>query len=155
MILGQCFQAGVKLKVKGNKGDTLKLNFYEDSGNSFEQSDTYILKGSELEIWEPKFTWHAFRYVEIESNNVELNIDNIEGRVVNTDVSSAGNFECSNDLFTRIENDYKRDTDRKICTEACAMIVLIENVEVIPAMVRYPRKPRFIILKCKAFIQNG
>lgn len=105
---GTMFSGWVKLKVKGNKGDTLKLNFYEDSGNSFEQSDTYILKGSELEIWEPKFTWHAFRYVEIESNNVELNIDNIEGRIVNTDVSSAGNFECSNDLFTRIENDYKK-----------------------------------------------
>ncbi len=37
-----------------------------------------------------------------------LTLENLEGRVVNTDVNPAGKFECSNDLFNRILTDYKK-----------------------------------------------
>ncbi|MCB9260591.1 MAG: family 78 glycoside hydrolase catalytic domain [Ignavibacteriales bacterium] len=105
---GTMFSGWVKLKIKGKKGDQVKLTFYEDSGNSFEQSDTYIFKGDDFETWEPRFTWHAFRFVEVESPTIPLTLENIVGRIVNTDVESAGSFECSNQLFNRIENDYRK-----------------------------------------------
>ena len=36
------------------------------------QTDTYILKGGDKEEWEPKFTWHTFRKVEVVSRNTKI-----------------------------------------------------------------------------------
>jgi len=105
---GTVFSGWVKLKVKGKRGNVLKMTFLEDSGNNFEQSDTYILKGEEIEIWEPKFTWHAFRYVEVSSPDITLTIESLEGKLVHTDVNSTGTFESSNKLFNRILKDFKK-----------------------------------------------
>ena len=105
---GTVFSGWVKLKVKGKKGSKLKMTFLEDNGNNYEQSDTYILKGGGNEVWEPKFTWHAFRYVEVSSPDISLTIENLEGKLVHTDVSSAGTFESSNTLFNRILRDFKK-----------------------------------------------
>ncbi len=105
---GTVFSGWVRLKVKGERGNILKMTFLEDSGNNFEQSDTYILKGEGIEIWEPRFTWHAFRYVEVYSPDILLTIENLEGKLVHTDVNSAGIFESSNKLFNRILRDFKK-----------------------------------------------
>lgn len=105
---GTMFSGWVKLKVKGKRGTKLKMTFFEDNGNTYEQTDTYILKGKGLEEWQPRFTWHAFRYVEVSGSPVPLMLDNLEGKVVHTDVKSAGTFESSNKLFNRILTDYKK-----------------------------------------------
>ena len=105
---GTMFSGWVKLKIIGEKGTEIKLTFFEDNGNTYEQTDTYILNGGRTEEWEPRFTWHSFRYVEITGSPTSLTIDNLEGRIVHTDVKSAGVFESSNELFNRILNDYKK-----------------------------------------------
>lgn len=105
---GTMFSGWVKLKVKGEKGTKLKLTFFEDNGNTYEQTDTYILNGEGLEEWEPRFTWHAFRYVEVSSSATKLTLDNIEGKVVHTDVKRDGFFESSNKLFNRIFADFNK-----------------------------------------------
>ena len=104
---GTVFSGWAKLKISGKKGSKIKMTFLEDNGNNFEQRDTYILKGEGTEIWEPKFTWHAFRYVEVSSPDISLTIENLEGKLVHTDVNSAGTFNSSNELFNRILNDFK------------------------------------------------
>ena len=103
---GTMFSGWIKLKVRGDKGTELKMTFYEDSDNSYGQTDTYILKGEGVEVWEPRFTWHAFRFVEISGSPTPLTLDNVEGRVVNTDVEIAGSFESSNSLFNTILDDF-------------------------------------------------
>ncbi|NOR76515.1 MAG: family 78 glycoside hydrolase catalytic domain, partial [Draconibacterium sp.] len=105
---GTMFSGWVKLKVSGGKGTKLKLTFFEDNGNTYEQTDTYILKGEGVEEWEPRLTWHSFRYVEISGSPTKLTIDNLEGQVVNTDIKSASTFTCSNKLFNRILSDYRK-----------------------------------------------
>ncbi len=105
---GTMFSGWVKIKIKGKRGTELKLTFFEDNGNSYEQTDTYILKGGGMEEWEPRFTWHSFRYVEISGSTTMLTKENLEGQVVHTDVESAGNFESSNFLFNRILGDYNK-----------------------------------------------
>jgi len=105
---GTMFSGWVKLKVKGKKGSALKLTFFEDNGNTYEQSDTYILKGDGVEEWEPRFTWHAFRYLEITGSSTELTLDNIVGKVVHSDVKGTGAFASSNKLFNRILNDFNK-----------------------------------------------
>ncbi|GAB1452158.1 glycoside hydrolase family 78 protein [Draconibacterium sp.] len=106
--MGQMISGWARLKISGEKCTKIKLVFTEEFGPTYGQTDTYILKGEGVEIYEPRFTWHAFRYVDVFGSPAELTLENIEGRVVNTDVSQAGTFECSNPLFNRILTNYRR-----------------------------------------------
>ncbi len=105
---GTMFSGWIRLNIQGNRGDEIRMTFFEDNGNTYGQGDTYILKGDEPETWEPRFTWHAFRYVEVYGSPKELNLDNLEGRIVNTDVKPAGTFKSSNNLFNRINADFQK-----------------------------------------------
>ena len=106
--MGEMFSGWARLKISGPKGTTIKMRFTEEFGPSYNQTDTYILKGEGLEIWQPRFTWHAFRYVDISGAPSKLTLENLEGLVVNTDVKSAGTFECSNPLLNKILENYQR-----------------------------------------------
>lgn len=105
--LGRMISGWARIKIRGEKGTKIKLVFTEEFGPTYGQTDTYILKGEGEETWEPRFTWHAFRYVDVFGSPQELTLENLEGRVVNTDVSQAGTFECSNELFNRILENYR------------------------------------------------
>ena len=105
--LGEMISGWAKLKINGPAGTIIKMKFIEEDGPSYGQTDTYILKGSESEVWEPRFTWHAFRYIEV-SSSIPLKLENITGVVVNTDVSIAGSFESSNELFNTINENFQR-----------------------------------------------
>ena len=105
--LGQMISGWARLKLSGPKGTEVKLRFIEELGPTYGQTDTYILKGEGTEVWEPRFTWHAFRYVDVSGFPGKLTADNLEGRVVNTDVKSAGSFECSDTLLNRILKNYR------------------------------------------------
>jgi len=105
--LGQMISGWARLKITGPAGTAVQLRFIEEMGPSYGQTDTYILNGKGLEVWEPRFTWHAFRYVQVINAPTPLAIDAIEGRMVNTDVDSAGSFVCSNSLFNKILQNYR------------------------------------------------
>lgn len=105
--LGQMISGWARIKVKGSRGAKIKMRFIEDIGPTYGQTDTYILKGDGEETWEPRFTWHAFRYVEVTSEQIEMKIENLKGVVVNTDVSGGGTFSSSNKLFNQILNNYQ------------------------------------------------
>ena len=105
--LGRMISGWARIKISGEKGTKIKLVFTEEFGPTYGQTDTYILKGEGVETWEPRFTWHAFRYVDVFGSPQELTLENLEGRVVNTDVSQAGTFECSNELFNKILENYR------------------------------------------------
>jgi alpha-L-rhamnosidase len=68
------------------------------------QSDTYIAAGHGVETYTPRFTFHAFRYVELTGFAGPVTPDMITGLRLNTDVGRAGAFACSNDLFNRIQD---------------------------------------------------
>ena len=106
--LNEMISGWAELKVKGSAGDKISLRFIGEEEKSFKQSDTYILHGGETETWEPRFTWHAFRKIEAVSKNIPLTEKNIFVKVVNTNVESAGTFECSNNLFNKIYDNYLR-----------------------------------------------
>jgi alpha-L-rhamnosidase len=70
-------------------------------------TDSYTLKGNLIEVYEPRFTYHGFRYVQIEGYTGELTAENITARVVHSDVEEISSFECSNLLFNRIHSAMK------------------------------------------------
>lgn len=67
------------------------------------QADTYIAKGNGWEIYTPRFTFHAFRYIEISGYPGDISPDMISGLRLNSDVSEAGSFSCSNEMFNGIQ----------------------------------------------------
>ena len=67
------------------------------------QADTYIAKGGGPETYTPRFTFHAFRYIEITGLPNRPAPDSIEGLRLNCAVEPIGSFDCSNDLFNRIQ----------------------------------------------------
>jgi len=67
------------------------------------QADTYIAKGNGWEIYTPRFTFHAFRYIEISGYPGHISPDMILGLRLNSDVSEAGSFSCSNEMFNDIQ----------------------------------------------------
>lgn len=68
------------------------------------QTDTYICKGEGLEIWEPRFVYHGFQYVEVRGLSQRPSTDLLHAKVLNTDFESAGFFVCSKELFNKIQS---------------------------------------------------
>jgi len=67
------------------------------------QTDTYIAKGNGWETYTPRFTFHAFRYIEISGYPGDITPDMILGLRLNSDVLEAGSFSCSNEMFNDIQ----------------------------------------------------
>ena len=67
------------------------------------QADTYIARGGGPETYTPRFTFHAFRYVEITGLPARPSVDDVEGLRMNSAVEPVGSFSCSNELFNRIQ----------------------------------------------------
>ncbi len=110
--MGQNFAGFVRLKAKGKSGTKIVLRFaemlnpdgtiYTENLRAARCSDTYILKGKEQEIWEPRFTFHGFRYVEVTGYPGVPGPDAITGIVVHSDTPPAGSFECSNSMVNQL-----------------------------------------------------
>lgn len=67
------------------------------------QTDTYFLSGNGMETYEPRFTYHGFRYVEVASTRpLTLTQENLTGLCMHTDVEPVGNFACSNEILNKL-----------------------------------------------------
>jgi alpha-L-rhamnosidase len=110
--MGQNMVGWLQLKVKGNRGDKITMKFAEslkDDGSLYianlrdaRVTDEYILKGEGEEIWEPKFVFHGFRFVEVSGFNYKPTINDFVGKVVYDDMETTGTFECSNQTMNQI-----------------------------------------------------
>jgi alpha-L-rhamnosidase len=67
------------------------------------QEDRYICKGEGIEVFEPKFTFHGFRYVEVKGLPYMPALDDLQGLAMNSDVRDVSEFSCSNGLFNKIQ----------------------------------------------------
>jgi len=105
---GEMISGWVQVRMNGQKGDTIKIRHLEELGGDYHQIDTYIMKGGVGEVYEPRFTWHAFRLVEISGLRYTPKAEDLLVKVVHTDVAPVGTFECSNSLFNKIFENYCR-----------------------------------------------
>ncbi len=110
--MGQNFTGWVKIKLHGRKGTKLHLQFAEDinedgsiditSNEHAKAEATYVLKGDSVEIYEPRFSYYGFKYVEVRAEPDLLKILNIQGQVVYSDNQLTGSFECDNKTINKI-----------------------------------------------------
>ncbi|MCH7408068.1 glycoside hydrolase family 78 protein [Belliella sp. DSM 111904] len=113
--MGQNMTGWLQIKVQGNKGQEVKLKFAEslnENGTLFltnlrdaKAQDTYILNGEGLEIWEPRFTYHGFRYVEIKGFPNEPTLDDFVGKMIYDDIQTVGHFETSDPTINAVYNN--------------------------------------------------
>ena len=113
--LGQNIVGWVRFRLKGEKGTKVTLNhaevldqegnFYTDNLRAAKAEDTYIFKGDGIEEYEPRFTFHGFRYIKVSNYKGEITLDDIEGRVVHSDMEPNGDFECSDEMVNRLQKN--------------------------------------------------
>lgn len=68
------------------------------------QTDRYIFAGRDCEVWEPRFTYHGFRYVEVSGLPGEATLANLRGRVVHTAFERVGRLETSDETVNRLQD---------------------------------------------------
>lgn len=112
---GQNYTGFVRLKVRGPRGSRVTIRFAEilkedgtlntATNRSALATEIYILKGEGEELYQPHFTYHGFRYVEVTGFPGVPSNDAIEGYFFHSNVPKGGNFFCSNDLINKIHSN--------------------------------------------------
>ncbi len=113
--MGQNIVGWVRLRMRGMAGTRVRVRFgevlaadatlYTDNLRSARATDTYILAGTGEEIFEPRFTFHGFRYVEVAGYPGDLSADAVRGCVVGSAVPQAGTFECSDPMVNQLQRN--------------------------------------------------
>lgn len=67
-------------------------------------TDTYVTRGDDEEIFEPRFTYHGFQFVHVSGYPQELSTEDIVANSVHTDMTKRGSFECSNADLTAVQD---------------------------------------------------
>ncbi|MDR1158236.1 MAG: family 78 glycoside hydrolase catalytic domain [Oscillospiraceae bacterium] len=103
---GQNIAGVAKITVRGGQaGDTVRLRFAEmlhdgrqgaagelarEALRSAQATDYYTKKGSDDETFTPRFTWHGFRYIEVQGYPGALDPADVEVYFVGSDISLTG-----------------------------------------------------------------
>ncbi|MDR1455773.1 MAG: glycoside hydrolase family 78 protein [Tannerella sp.] len=110
--MGQNMVGWLRMNVSGKKGDAVKLRFaealksdgtlYLDNIRGALVTDRYVLKGGGAESWEPSFTYHGFRFVEITGYPGVPTVNDFMGKVVYDEMEETGQFETSDPTINQI-----------------------------------------------------
>ncbi|UCH64159.1 MAG: family 78 glycoside hydrolase catalytic domain [Fidelibacterota bacterium] len=93
-------------RMKGESDDGMSGTIDPSPNRSAKAQDSYILAGKEgTEVYEPHFTYHGFRYVQLEGFPGKPTLDNLEVRVVHSAVEPVGDFHCSDELINQIHDN--------------------------------------------------
>ena len=111
---GQNLVGRLQLTVHGLAGQTVTLRHAEVLENGelctrplrhAKATDRYILRGGDVETWEPRFTFHGFRYAEVQGWPGELKNEDLRAVVCHSDMERTGWFECSDPLINRLHEN--------------------------------------------------
>lgn len=113
--LGQNMVGVVRLKISAAAGTKITLRHAEmlnPDGTVYTENlrgapsiDTYICKGGGEEIWQPKFTFHGFRYVELTGISTKPPKDAVTGIVYGSDTPKTGEFTCSDGQVNQLQSN--------------------------------------------------
>lgn len=115
--LGQSIAGWTRVRARGPAGTTIVLRHAElllpdgtlntHTNRSAKATDTFMLKGSGVEVYEPRFTYHGYRYIQMTGYPGTPTLDTVEGRVVHDAFQSAGTFHSSDPLLNRIQLNFQ------------------------------------------------
>lgn len=110
--LGQNISGWARLKVNGKAGDKITMRFaerlnpdgtiYTENLRSARATDTYICAGGGDEVFEPRFTFHGFQYVEVTGYPGSPRPEAVTGCAISTINLNTGTFSCSEPMVDRL-----------------------------------------------------
>jgi alpha-L-rhamnosidase len=113
--LGQNMVGFVRLKISAPAGTAITLrhaemlnpdgSIYTANLRGAPSTDTYVCKGSGVETWQPRFTFHGFRYVELTGSPKAPGKDAVTGIVIGTDIPRTGQFASSNPAINQLQSN--------------------------------------------------
>ncbi|HEX5787428.1 MAG TPA: family 78 glycoside hydrolase catalytic domain [Woeseiaceae bacterium] len=110
---GQNFSGWARLCATGTAGTRIELRYAEvlaadgtvDQANlrRAEATDVFVLRGDVLgEVFEPRFTYHGFRYVEVRGYPGAPTAGDLEGIAVYSDCAETGAMEFDSPLLAQV-----------------------------------------------------
>lgn len=113
---GQNLVGWLRVKVSGPSGHTITFTHVEvlENGEAATRplrdckaKDTLILSGDSI-TWSPKFTFHGFRYVQVDNWPSGIpNLKDIEAIVIHTDMQETGTFTCSDPMVNKLHENIR------------------------------------------------
>ena len=113
---GQNMVGYVRMAVPGDlpAGDAITLRhaevlnpdgaLYTENLRKARATDRYISRGAPA-TWEPHFTFHGFRYAEVQGWPGTLDPDALTGVVVQSEIPQSGDFSCSHDGINQLQHN--------------------------------------------------
>ncbi len=110
---GQNLVGWLRVHVQGPAGTTVTLRHaevleHEELGTrplrSALATDRFVLSGGD-DVFEPTFTFHGFRYAEVDGWPGDLTADDVTAVVVSSDLEGIGEFSCSNGLVDQLHRN--------------------------------------------------
>ncbi|MFZ0214548.1 MAG: family 78 glycoside hydrolase catalytic domain, partial [Candidatus Dormiibacterota bacterium] len=111
---GQNLVGRLRITVRGDGGEEVTLRHAEvlEDGElctrilrKAKATDRYVLRGGGAETWEPRFTFHGFRYAEITGWPADLQASDVQAVVCHSDLERRGWFTCSEALLERLHDN--------------------------------------------------
>ncbi|MFC5172059.1 alpha-L-rhamnosidase [Streptomyces mutomycini] len=113
--LGQNMVGAARLTVSGPAGTTVRLRHaevlnpdgtvYTANLRTARATDTYTLRGGGRETYEPRFTFHGFRYVEVTGYPGTPGRDAIVGRVIHTSAPFTMDFTTDVPMLNQLHSN--------------------------------------------------
>ncbi len=110
--LGQNMVGWCRLKLRVPSGSHVLLRHAErlnEDGTIYTanlrgapQVDQYTARGDQEEVFEPHFTYHGFRYVEVTGLSEPPRLEDLTGCVFHSSSPIVGRFQCSNELVNQL-----------------------------------------------------
>ena len=110
--MGQNMVGWAKLRVVGKSGQRIQLRFaerlnpdgtiYTKNLRTAKATDIYICQNDKMAEWEPRFTFHGFRYVELTGYPGIPDVNSLTGIVLRSNAPETSSFECSNPMVNKL-----------------------------------------------------
>lgn len=114
--LGQNMVGVARVKITGRKGETVRIRYAEDlfrlganKGRLYTENlrtakvtDTYTFARDETVTYQPTFTQHGFRYVEITGTERPPAASDVQGVVLGSDLPDIGDLQVSHPMLDRL-----------------------------------------------------
>ena len=111
---GQNLVGRLRITVSGAAGTVVTLRHAEVLENGelgirplryARATDTYVLRGDGEEVWEPRFTFHGFRYAEVTGLDAPIDPAAVTAVVIHSDMRRTGWFDSSHALLNKLHEN--------------------------------------------------
>jgi alpha-L-rhamnosidase len=94
-----------RIRVHGARGQKLMIRLPGAPSHTLGryQTEELILSGKGEEVYEPRFCYAGFRYVDIEGLTYQPKASDVTGIAISSDFPRAGNFACSDERLNRLQ----------------------------------------------------